>query len=49
MIDEWDERDEVVAAVFDCGALAISYRPTGRTRYVLAGSLLWHSIKATLR
>jgi hypothetical protein len=32
MLDDWDERDEVVAAgsicpIPDCGALVISYRP----------------------
>jgi hypothetical protein len=36
MLDDWDERDEVVAAgsicpVPDCGALVISYRPPDRT------------------
>ena len=36
MLDEWDERDEVVAAgsicpVADCGALVICYRPSDRT------------------
>jgi hypothetical protein len=36
MLDDWDERAEVVAAgsicpVPDCGALAISYGPPGRT------------------
>ena len=36
MLDEWDERDEVVAAGSlcpgpDCGALAICYRPPDRT------------------
>jgi hypothetical protein len=35
MLDDWDERDEVVAAgsicpVPDCGALVVSYRPTDR-------------------
>jgi hypothetical protein len=33
MLDDWDERDDVVAAgsicpVPDCGALVVSYRPT---------------------
>ena len=36
MLDDWDERDEVVAAgsicpVPDCGALAVSCRPPDRT------------------
>jgi hypothetical protein len=36
MVDDWHERDEVVAAgsicpVPDCGALVISYRPPDRT------------------
>jgi hypothetical protein len=36
MLDDWNERDEVVAAgsicpVPDCGALAVSYRPPDRT------------------
>jgi hypothetical protein len=35
MLDDWDERDEVVAAgsicpVPDCGTLVVSYRPTER-------------------
>ena len=35
MLDDWDERDEVVAAgsicpIPDCGALVISYRPPHR-------------------
>jgi hypothetical protein len=35
MLDDWDERDEVVAAasicsVSDCAALVISYRPPDR-------------------
>jgi|SRR5579862_3344210 len=38
MLDDWDERDEVVAAgsicpVPDCGALVISYRPLDRVRH----------------
>jgi len=37
MLEEWDERDEVVAAgsicpVPDCGSLVISYRPPNRAR-----------------
>ena len=36
MLDDWDERDEVVAAgsicpVPDCGALVVSYKPPGGT------------------
>jgi len=41
MLDDWDERDEVVAAgsicpVPDCGALVISYRPPDRTGHINA-------------
>jgi len=37
MLDDWDERDEVVVAgsicpIPDCGALVVSYRPPERTR-----------------
>jgi hypothetical protein len=40
MLDDWDERDDVVAAasicpVPDCGALVISYRPPDRTRRII--------------
>jgi hypothetical protein len=43
MLDDWDERDEVVAAgsicpVPDCGALVISYRPPDRTGRINATS-----------
>jgi hypothetical protein len=43
MLDDWDERDEVVAAgsicpVPDCGALVISYRAPDRTERVNAKS-----------
>jgi hypothetical protein len=43
MLDDWDERDEVVAAgsicpVPDCGALVISCRPLDRTGRVNAKS-----------
>ena len=36
MLDDWDERDDVVAAgsicpVPDCGALVVSYKPPERT------------------
>ena len=43
MLDNWDERDDVVAAgsicpVPDCGALVVSYRPPERTGRDNAGS-----------
>ena len=43
MLDDWDERDEVVAAgsicpVPDCVALVISYRPPDRTGRINATS-----------
>jgi len=38
MLDDWDERDEVLAAgsicpIPDCGALVVSYRPTDRMEH----------------
>jgi hypothetical protein len=43
MVDDWDERDEVVGAgsicpVPDCGALVISYRPPDRKGRINAKS-----------
>ena len=43
MVDDWDERDEVVAAgsicpVPNCGALVVSYRPSAPTGWENAKS-----------
>jgi hypothetical protein len=50
MPDDWDERDEVVAAgsicpVPDCGALVISYRPPDRSGR--AHAKLWCEFRCT--